>query len=260
MSPLNEPSLATDVLGRAREELKRRLVGTDLLDRAVEVSVGVLTPRQAIGSPKRPDFPILIGKERMVEATFLSSKGHAFTDAPAVFGGPLRNALALPLDSSANRAVALAVLNAVCRHLGIIRQSLHCRDEGPEACGVHIAQALFCRWGHVRVGLVGFNPAIASHLAETFGKKFVLISDRNPDNIGREKFGITVWDSGRYEELISRSRVVLITGTTLANDTFDALMEAVRRYQRDYWIFGVTAAGPAHLLELNHLCPFSRET
>ncbi len=239
MSPLKKTASSADVLERARAELKRRLAGTDLLEQGVEVSVGVLTPQEAIGDPKRRDFPILTGRERMVEAAFLSSKGHAFTDAPAVFSGPLRVALALSLDKSANRAVVIAVLNAVCRHQGIILQSLHCRDDGPESCGAHIAQWLFCRWGRVRVGMVGFNPAIADHL-------------------GREKFGVMIWDSGRYEELISRSRVVLVTGTTLANGTFDELMRAVRQYQRDCWVYGVTASGPAHLLGFNNLCPFSR--
>jgi len=258
MSPLKKTASSADVLERARAELKRRLAGTDLLEQGVEVSVGVLTPQEAIGDPKRRDFPILTGRERMVEAAFLSSKGHAFTDAPAVFSGPLRVALALSLDKSANRAVVIAVLNAVCRHQGIILQSLHCRDDGPESCGAHIAQWLFCRWGRVRVGMVGFNPAIADHLVDAFGKKFILITDRNPDNIGREKFGVMIWDSGRYEELISRSRVVLVTGTTLANGTFDELMRAVRQYQRDCWVYGVTASGPAHLLGFNNLCPFSR--
>jgi len=259
MSLIEGRSPSACVLSAAREALKERLAGRNLLEQGVEVSIGVLTAEEAIGRPERRDFPLLIGKERMIEATFLSSRGHAFTDAPAVFCGSLDRALQLPLGNSANRAVFVASLNAVCRHLGLIQRSLHCRDEGPELCGEHIAEKLYNRWGRVHIGLVGFNPAIAAHLSRVFGKKLVIISDRNPDNIGQEKFGITVWDSGRYEEMISRCRVVLMTGTTFVNGTFDGLMKAVRAYQRDSWVYGVTAAGVAHLLGLDHLCPHGRE-
>jgi len=148
---------------------------------------------------------------------------------------------------------------SVCRHLGVVRATLHCRDADPEACGRHIADRLFYPWGLVRVGLVGFNPAIAAHLVRVFGKKFIIITDRNPQNVGVEKAGVVVWDSRRNEEMISRCRVVLVTGTTLANGTFDDLMGALRQYQRDYWIYGVTATGVAHMLRLNYLCPFARE-
>ncbi len=247
-------------LERSKKELMRLLAGTGLQEKDVSVSVGVLRPEEAIGRPQRRDFPILEGKERMVEAAFLSSKGHAFTDAPTSFGGTLREVLELPLVDNARRAVYLAVVNAVCRHLGVVRPTLHCRDEDPEACGRHIADRVFYPWGLVRVGLVGFNPAIAAHLVRVFGKKFVIITDRNPRNVGVEKAGVVVWDSSRNEEMIGRCRVILVTGTTLTNGTFDDLMGTLRQYHRDYWIYGVTATGVAHLLGLNHLCPFARET
>ena len=54
--------------------------------RGVEVSVLArpLTPEEAIGQPGRRDFPIIVGKERILEAVFLGAKGHAFTDCRGV--------------------------------------------------------------------------------------------------------------------------------------------------------------------------------
>lgn len=49
-----------------------------------------LTPDEAIGDTTRKDFPILIGKEIMLEADFKGSKGQAFTSTPSMFEGTLK--------------------------------------------------------------------------------------------------------------------------------------------------------------------------
>ncbi len=71
----------------------------DLLDAEVAVSVTPLTAEEAIGHPSRRDFPIVEGKERVVEATLRGAKAHAFTDSPRNFKGTLRDVLALDLSS-----------------------------------------------------------------------------------------------------------------------------------------------------------------
>ena len=59
----------------------------------VEVICRSLSPEEAIGTPGRQDFPILTGKDVMVQAEFRGCRGQAFTDAPASFSGTLSEIL-----------------------------------------------------------------------------------------------------------------------------------------------------------------------
>jgi uncharacterized protein (DUF4213/DUF364 family) len=61
------------------------------------------------------------------------------------------------------------------------------------------------------------------------------------------------------KELIKQSDTILITGTTIVNGTFDAIMQGVRNDRKDYLIYGVTGAGICHLMGLNRICPYSRK-
>jgi uncharacterized protein (DUF4213/DUF364 family) len=233
----------------------------DLLDAEAAVSVTPLTAEEAIGHPSRRDFPIVEGKERVVEATFRGAKAHAFTDSPRDFKGTLRDVLALDLSTNQNRAVFIAVLNAALRSLGRIETSLHCRDDDPEKCAKELASRLRNKWGKVVVGLVGFNPAIAEALVESFGVDKVCISDLNRKNVQTVKFGVTIWDGkGQTEELIRQSDAVLVTGTTLVNGTFDGIWGWVQSYGSEYVIYGVTGAGVCELMNWNRMCPYSRSS
>jgi len=51
----------------------------------------------AIGEPGRRDFPIIIGKERVIEAEVLGARAHVFTDSTKEFFGKLKEILNLPL-------------------------------------------------------------------------------------------------------------------------------------------------------------------
>jgi hypothetical protein len=248
-------SILDDVKDRLEEILKAKR----LLDVPVIVTVRPLTPEEAIGSPQRRDYPIIEGKERVIEATVLGSRGHSFTDSPQDFRGTLGEVAQLPLTSNRNRAVFIAVLNAVLRRLDEVEGTIHCRDEDPEKCADEIATFVLEKWGTVKVGLIGLNPAIAEALTSKFGTDNVTISDLNRENIGRERFGVLVLD-GRIdtERLIEQSDVVILTGTTLVNNTFDSIMHAIRKHKKDYLVYGVTGAGVCHLMGLNRMCPYGR--
>lgn len=229
-------------------------------DVEVAVRVKTLTPEEAIGRPGRRDFPIVEGKERVIEAEFLGFRAHAFTDSPGEFTGKLREILNLPLDSNRNRALYIATLNAVLGRLGLIEKTMHCKDEDPERCAEEVAAHMLDKWGGSKVGLVGLNPAIAEMLTRSFGSANVRITDLNRENIGACKYRIQIWnghqDGGK---LVRESDVVLITGTTVVNGTFDTIMSDVRRYDRDYLIYGVTSAGVCQLMNLNRICPYGRD-
>ncbi|MCK4236836.1 MAG: hypothetical protein KAX38_06930 [Candidatus Krumholzibacteria bacterium] len=251
---------AASILNDSRAELREMIKNNELFDIDVSVRVKALTPEEAIGNPGRRDFPIIIGKERVIEAELLGSRAHAFTDSPGEFTGKLKNIVDLPLESNRERAIYIATLNALLKHLGLIKNTLHCKDDEPEKCAKEISSHMLNRWGKIKVGFIGLNPAIAERLVETFGSENVNITDLDERNIGSLKFGVEIWDGKTMtEQIIERSDTSLITGTTLVNGTFDNIMKYVHSNGKEYLVYGVTGAGICKLAGLNTICPFGRE-
>jgi uncharacterized protein (DUF4213/DUF364 family) len=252
---------APSTLEQTLPEFKRIVAEKHLLDAQVSVLAKPLTPEEAIGQPGRRDFPIIIGKERVLEATVLGSRGHAFTDSPREFLGSLENVLALELTTNQNRAIYVATLNAVMNHLRLADKTVHCKDEEPEECAREIAAHVLQRFGQARVGLIGLNPAIAERLIDTFGKDNVRITDLSPDTVGQMRFGVEVWDGRtRTDDLIGFAEIVVFTGTTLVNDTFDEITNRVNDLGKHYLVYGVTAAGVSALLGIDRICPKGRDS
>jgi hypothetical protein len=248
-----------DTLERVRTALGRIVDDEGLGSARLSVLARPLGPEEAIGTPGRRDFPIVEGKERVLEARVREARGHAFTDSAREFSGTVEDVLALPLDTSQHRAIFLATLNALVAHLGRATATVHCRDDDPETCARTIAAGLLERFGRVRVGLVGLNPAIAERLVDTFGAGNVSITDRNPDNVGAERFGVRILDGDTgIGELAKRSKVVLVTGTTLTNGTFDGIWNRIHEADCTGILYGVTAAGVCALEGIERLCPCGR--
>lgn len=254
-----EVEYGESILEQTRAELGKIARDKGLLDADVRVLAKPLTPQEAIGTPGRRDFPIIVGKERILEADVLGSKGHAFTDSAREFTGTVREVLELPLTSNQSRAIFLATLNGLLCSLGLAERTVHCKDDEPEDCGEEIARSIRDRFGEVVVGLIGMNPAIAQHLVQVFGADRVLIADLFAETIGKDRFGVEIWDgASRAFELIARSDVVLVTGTTLQNGTFDDIWDHIRAEKKSGILYGVTAAGTCALTGIPRLCPCGR--
>jgi len=231
-----------------------------LSDSNISVLVKTLSPEEAIGVPGRRDFPIVEGKERVVEGDFQGAKAHAFTDAPKEFIGKLKDVISMPLENSGERAIFIATMNAVLKHCKFIETTLHCKDEDPERCAVEISSYIHNTLGSKKVGLIGLNPAILEALSKTFGAENVRVTDLNGKNIGSVKYGVTVWDGKTMtERLVKESDLVLMTGTTLVNGTFDKIWTAIRQYKKDHLVYGVTCAGVCSLTGVNRICPYGRK-
>ncbi len=243
-------------LEECRRHLARLAGEHGLQDEAVTVLARPLTPEEAIGTPGRRDYPIVVGKERVIEAQVREGRGQAFTDEAREFLGTLGDVLALPLDRNGNRAIFIASLNAVLADLGIVEGTVHCRDEEPEQCAREIAAAVQAAPAPRLVGLIGLNPAIAEALIAVFGADRVRITDLSPDQVGRRRGGVEVGDGHTgTSELIAAADLVLVTGTTLVNDTFDPIWEELTARGKRGLVYGVTAAGVCHLLDLPRICP-----
>jgi uncharacterized protein (DUF4213/DUF364 family) len=250
----------TPVLEGTRVRFKEIAEKENLLSANVTVLARPLTPEEAIGTPGRRDFPIIIGRERILEAAFLNARGHAFTDSAREFIGTLGEVIDLPFTSNQNRAIYVATLNAVFRHLGLLSATVHCKDDDPEECGAAIARHIAEHHGNPVVGLIGLNPAIAENLVQVFGKGRVHISDLDRDQIGKQRFGVEIWDGNtRTAELVERSDVILMTGTTLQNGTFDDIWAAIQARGKHGLVYGVTAAGVCALTGIERICPCARE-
>ena len=245
------------ILERTRPDIVRLASEAELLQSDVSVLGKPLTAEEAIGKPGRRDFPIIIGRERVLEARILGVKGQAFTDSPREFLGTVRQVLELPLNTNQNRAIYIATLNAVLRYLQIVDGTVHCRNDEPEQCAKEIAEKLLNAYGKVDVGMIGLNPAIAERLVDTFGTGHVCITDLNEDNIGDQRFGVTIWDGRtRTEDLVKTSDLLVVTGTTLVNGTFDSIWNLIKVHEKAYIIYGMTAVGIACLAGLERICPY----
>ncbi|MGC9197821.1 MAG: Rossmann-like domain-containing protein [Acidobacteriaceae bacterium] len=233
----------------------RELVAQRHLDHVqVAVKARPLTPEEAIGAPTRRDYPILEGKEQVVQATVLEARGQAFTDSPSDISCQLGQVLALPLDQNRNRAIFLATMNALMASLNMVEGVLHCKDDHPERCAARMASQALDQ-GARTVGLIGLNPAIAEALVREFGPDAVCITDLNPRNIGQRRFGVAIWD-GRTEtrQLISACDLILVTGTALANGTFDAILQEASAQAKRLVVFGITGAAVCQLLGMERWC------
>ncbi len=249
-------SQTLSTLQQAQVKFREIVLSEGLMELEVLVLAKPLTPEEAIGTPGRRDFPILIGKERVLEATVNNVRGQAFTDSASEFMGSLAEVLALELTSNQQRAIFVATLNAVLCHLGRTEGTVHCKDDEPEQCALEIAQAARDRGNPQVVGLIGLNPAIAERLVDAFGPEHVLISDLDRNNVGRQKFGVEIWDGfERTEELLDRADLVVFTGTTLVNDSYDTIRRGIEARNKDGLVYGMTASGVAALEGFDRICP-----
>ena len=136
------------------------------------------------------------------------------------------------------------------RHKGIVNGTVHCRDSKPAQCAAHLVEHIEMTYKDPRVALVGYQPAMAEKLSKAFPLR---ILDLDRDNIGKEKFGITVEPPDNASDVLSWCSVVLATGSTAANGTIMQFLNG-----KQIIFYGVTAAGIASLFGWERYCPFGQ--
>jgi hypothetical protein len=214
------------------------------------LSVRPLSVDEAIGDTARKDFSLLKGKEFLMEAVFHGVKGQAYTDMPGDFNGSIEDVLSLNLSDNFERALFVAALNAVMRHLELISHTIHCREKEPEICALELVDFILRFYGKPSVGLVGFQPALAERLSRYFSLR---IADLDPDNIGEEKFGIMIESPEQIDSIVSCCDLILATGSTVVNSTAESLFKV----KKPVIFYGVTIAGIAELNGYARFCPCS---
>jgi len=240
---------------RLHERLLQIVEGNRLLDKEITIKTHILKPTEAIGDPERKDFPLLKGKEVLMQATFLGSKGQAYTDAPSEFSGPLREIIDLRLEESRQKALFIAALNAVMRYLYPDIRTVHCKNNEPEECAQEFKR--FVRTLNPgSVGLIGLQPAILEAMVSLLGAGNVICIDRDEDNRNQVRYGVAIgWgDDKGLQKVFEASDVVLATGSSSSNGSVEDIISISDEYNKPVYFYGVTIAGTARLMGLNHLC------
>lgn len=232
-----------------RQKLRVLCQDKGLLNETITIRAKPLTPQEAIGNPESKDFPLHKGKERLMQAQLGSGKGQAFTDQYGDYTGSLAGLLEMELTNNFRRAIFVASLNAMLDHLGLVRGTVHCRDDGPTKCAPDVAAYIVENHAPRRVLQVGFQPCLVEQLGQSHDLRVV---DLDLDNIGQKKRGILVEGPEATSEAMDWADLLLVTGTTLINDTIGKFLNS-----KPVVFYGTTIAGAAYLMGWDRVCPQS---
>lgn len=243
----------TPMIERVRAAARSVAAEAGLLNTPLKVQVTKLPPESALGNTADKDYPIWKGKEGIVEARLLNGVGQAYSPAPVDFSGELGDVLALDLEGTdetalGNRGVFVASVNAVCMHLGIARDTIHCRDEGPRECAKDLLGVIGAGSpDDSRITLIGCQPRMIEALSSAYQLRII---DLDPDNIGKSFGGVEVESEDCTDDALNWCNIALVTGSTLVNGTADRFVGL-----KCHTVFyGVTIAGAAALLDLPRFC------
>lgn len=235
------------------DELKRRALDIcaawDLFTERIRIKARPLSPEEAIGNPEADDYPLQKGKERLMHAEFRGSFGQAFTDRYGDYEGSLAEVFSINLENNYRRAVFVASLNALLRYTGHIGNTVHCRDQDPPLCAAKLSKYLKKRYGEVKIAQIGFQPRMVETLNSIFDLR---VTDLDPDNIDSIRFNTLIEGPEATDEVIHWADVLLVTGTTLVNETIDQFLD-----KKPVIFYGTTIAGAAHLMGWERFCAYA---
>lgn len=242
----------------AQEALKSLLAeNQEFNSLEINITSRALKNEEAIGNPDRKDFPLLTGKEVLLQAEIDGYLGQAFTSDPIAYQGSIKAILELSGERPGNYALMVATLNALTNKMGKANKTIHCLNNEPEDCAKKICKDVIENHGHCKVGIIGYQPAILEHCVQAFGGDNVMITDLNPDNVGDERYGVKVMDGFTdTEKLVDFADVLLVTGTILANGTDESVLMLIK--DKPFYFFGTTCAGLAYINDYKRLCPLSK--
>src|SRR6056297_2294097 len=224
----------------------------NLKNEKIDVKAKSLTPEEAIGITKRDDYVILKGKERLLQATMLGSKGQAFTNAQGNFSGTLEEVLNMPLENDFQRAIYVSTLNAVVCYTGKEDKTIHCRNENLEKCSIKAMEYFKQNYKNKKILMIGYQPALAESLKDA-GFEIVVL-DLDPENIGKTKNGIQIKNGNTdLKKYIESNDIILATSSSICNGTIDTIYEK----NKPLVFFGTSGAGAAELMGINRFCPES---
>ena len=212
----------------------------------VVVKAVPLSPEEAIGNPEDKDYPLVTGRERLMQANFRGSLGQAFTDMYGDFSGRLSDIIEMDLANNFRRAIFISSLNAVMRYLGLATKTIHCKNNEPRECSHELVKYIASKYGQPKIAMTGLQPRMVEALSRNFELR---VTDMDQTNIGKNKFGVTIQSPEKTAVNLDWADIAVVTGTTVVNDTIDPI-----RISKPVIFYGITISGAAKLLKLEHFC------
>ena len=233
---------------KLKDALFHHVEGKNLLGERIVVTGRTLTAEEAIGNPDRQDFPLIKGREKLMQPEFRGALGQVFTDMPGNFEGTLKDIIEGPIESNFDRAVFIATFNALMSYLGKAKATIHCKDNEPEDCATKLGEYIRKNYGNPRIALVGYQPSFLESLASQYN---IRVLDLDDDQIGTEKFGVLLEDGeDKMLEVIEWCDIVVATGSTLANGSIVNYLDL----DKPVIFYGTTIAAAAEVLGLERFC------
>ncbi len=229
-----------------KREFTKIITESGLESETVVVKAAPLSPEEAIGNPEDRDYPLVTGRERLMQAEFRGCLGQAFTDMYGNFSGRLSDIVTMDLQNNFRRAIFISSLNAVMRYLGLVTKTVHCKNNEPPECSQELVKFVERNYGNPKIAFIGFQPRMVQALSPRFELR---VTDLDKDNIGKEKFGVIVDGTEKTQQNLDWCDLALVTGTTVVNGTFSQFTSS-----KPVVFYGVTISGVAKLLGLNHYC------
>ena len=232
-----------------KDKLETIIEDNGLTMEEIEIRSKTLSPEEAIGVTQRKDFPILVGKEIMLEARFRDAVGQAFTDSPTVFKGTISDIFELDTDKDPYaKGLLIAALNAIMKYLNMTQGTIHCKNDEIEVCAHKFVDYIKENYQDCRIGLIGFQPALIDNLSKSFQLR---VLDLNPENIGEIKYDVMIEDGiEAYQDVIDWADLILCTGSTICNGSVVNFLDL----KKPVIFYGTTIAGAAKLLGLKRVC------
>lgn len=227
-----------------KSNFREVLQSNNLLDQHVVIHCKALSAKEAIGDPEHDDYPIIKGREVIVEADFKGAKGQAFSDAFEQKTYKLMDLVDLELNTNKKRASFISSLNAVYRYLGLSDKTVHCKDAEPVECSDHLMNEInFSK----KVLLIGLQPRFLHVLSE---KRCLRIVDLDQDNIGKVFNNIVVEPESNTADALKWCDMVFATGSTIINGTISRFLEQ----PKPVVFYGITIAAAGKILGLRTYC------
>ncbi len=233
-----------DIYEQLKTALDREIHQRRLSGKQVSVRCKALSAVEAIGNPDHNDYPIIKGREVMMEADFAGSKGQAFTDEMENAELAVEDLLTIELSTTRSRAVFIAGLNAVFRHSGLCGKTVHCRDKEPKQCADALPEIIE---PGKKVLLVGHQPRFLEKLASLCDVRAV---DLDRDNIGKIFSGVTIEPREMTPDAITWCDLIFATGSTVVNGTVGDFIGK----DKPVVFYGVTISAAAKILDLKTYC------
>ncbi len=213
---------------------------------------------------KGKDYALIRGPEILLTCNVSGYYGQAFTVAPRTYRGKLLDVLEMDLSTIYNRGIFYAVLNALLRRIGIINRSCHCTSNKAELCGKVLVNYIVEKYGlGTRILHIGYHPSHVHELHNVF-RDNILVTDLRDDIIWETKNGRTIYDGTDNDVYIRNVDIVLVTGSSIINDTFWNIVSSSIIGGTEVIMYGITGLGASKLIQklipvkIENFCPFSK--